>query len=475
MSNSLWNAKAAADHLGVSIYTVYRYAEKRFLPHIKKKFGLRFRKSDLDAWLDKDKRGNMPLPGLPLDRLTVPAISLIESGGVCEVVRKSKSKTRYNFGYGAIYQRKTSKGKIRWYLDYRDASGKRIQKVAGLAVTKEEAAMALRDEIGRSFNREYGLEQKKKDMGFREFAKLYIEDYAMVRKISWKSDYYYLDANLIPFLREDLLSEITQVKIEKYIVKRVKDGVQKSTINRELACLRKLFNKAIDWGYALENPMSRIKLFSEKNNLKERVLTYEEERKLLASCSDYLKPIINTAIKTGMRKSEILSLKWVNVGLEKREIKVEKSKNGRIRIIPINVDLLLELERVRVNRGKCDWVFVNPATGGPFKDVKRAFKGACRRAGIKDLRFHDLRHLFASRLVGAGVDLITVKDLLGHGSVRVTERYTHSNRKAKKAAVDVLSDNPRKRAKKKSELLPICDTKEKNSGAKPVSTAFSIN
>ncbi len=112
-------------------------------------------------------------------------------------------------------------------------------------------------------------------------------------------------------------------------------------------------------------------------------------------------------------------------------------------IIPVNKSLNEklheELTTLRKENEGSEWVFRNLKTGQRLKDIKRAFKGARSRAGIPDLRFHDLRHTFATRLIERGVDLITVKELLGHGSVRMTVRYTHSNRERKRDAVDSLS------------------------------------
>jgi len=242
-----------------------------------------------------------------------------------------------------------------------------------------------------------------------------------------------------------------------------------------LACLKKLYNKAIDWGYTQGNPVSRIQFFSEKNNLKERVLSVEEENRLMKSSVKHLKPILITAIQTGMRRSEIFNLKWTAVDFTKKEIKVENSKSGLSRIIPINSELLVHLKKLKNKANKSKWVFLNHKTGKPFKDVKKAFQGACRREGIEDLRFHDLRHTFASRLVQRGVDLITIKDLLGHSSVRVTERYTHSNRDLKKAAVETLNRKSEKMSKKPADLLRICDMKGKEQTMKSVTGSFSIN
>lgn len=91
-------------------------------------------------------------------------------------------------------------------------------------------------------------------------------------------------------------------------------------------------------------------------------------------------------------------------------------------------------------KGKTGLVFPNPATGKPYIDVKKSFKLACGKAGIEDLRFHDLRHTFASRLVEAGVDIVTIRDLLGHFSVKMTQRYTHPGKSQKVAAVELLAE-----------------------------------
>jgi integrase len=200
-----------------------------------------------------------------------------------------------------------------------------------------------------------------------------------------------------------------------------------------------MFNLAIDWGYAKDNPVRRVKLFSEDNlNLKERILTDDEEERLLEASKSHLRPIILTALHTGMRRGEILGLKWHQVDLAKRIIRVEKTKSGKNRFIPISEFLMLELVKLKKENGTSQFVFLNPRTRKPMTDVKTSFNAATRRAGIYGLRFHDLRHTFASRLVEMGFDLITVKDLLGHNSVITTQRYTHANAEQKKKAVHAL-------------------------------------
>ena len=138
-----------------------------------------------------------------------------------------------------------------------------------------------------------------------------------------------------------------------------------------------------------------------------------------------------------MRKSEILGLKWDLVDLKHGFILLNVTKNGERREIPINStlnDALLELMR----RIDVPYVFYDKTTGAPYKDIKNSFASACKIAGIRDFRFHDLRHTFASHLVMAGIDLVTVKELLGHKTLTMTLRYAHLAPGHKINAVDTL-------------------------------------
>jgi len=263
--------------------------------------------------------------------------------------------------------------------------------------------------------------------------------------------------------------------IDNYISKRIEDGVKESTINRELACLRKMFNKAIDWMFITENPISKVEFFSEKDNLKERILTEEEEDRLLDTSSEHLQPILIVALNTGMRLGEILNLEWRQINLDAQKIRVEKTKSGKIRFIEINTLLLQEFLKLRSKSGNGQFVFPNPETRRPYRDIKKAFKGACKRAGINGLRFHDLRHTFATRLIEKGVDLITIKDLLGHSTVKITERYTHSNREQKRKAVELLTKIKQEKTTIQDDLWRQGDIEKKEEKTKVLSSFFSVN
>lgn len=337
-----------------------------------------------------------------------------------------KFKSRRNFGFGAVYVRKSSSGNARYYLDYFD-NGKRIQRVSRKAASFEDAYAELRQVVFK--------EPEKKRVSFSTFADEYLEDYAKPTKKSWKTDKVRLK-KLKKYFKETDLRQITPMEIERFRSLLLVKGQQKSTTNRSLALLKRMFNLAIEEGYAEVNPARKVKMFSEADNLKERILTEGEERLLLVSCCEHMKDIVTFALNTGMRLGEILNLKWANVDMKSGTIKVEFTKSGKTRIVPVNQTLREMLARPR-KRGEV-YVFTNPDSKDRFRETKRSFKTGCRRAGIEGLRFHDLRHTFASRLVQNHVDVGTVRKLLGHSTLLITQRYIHSDETTLRSAVGSL-------------------------------------
>lgn len=447
MENNLRNlltVKEAAVVLRLSPCTVYRYVQQGKLPHIRKTCGLRFREDNLLAWLENGLV--KPLATLPSGLLTA---RLLGGKGEPSNMAKSRTRSRYNLGKGGIYQRKTKQGKIRWYLDYRDETRKRVQKVAINAQTKEEAALALQIEVSKAFARGQGIKEQKK-ITFRDFAPVYIDSYAKPNKRSWVCDNYCLEAHLKPHFGDLDLRDISSLDIENYRAKRLEAGVKKSTTNRELALLKKMFHLALDWGFCSENPVLKVRLYSERDNLKERVLSEEEEVKLLAHSPAHLKPIVLFAINTGMRRGEILGLRWDQIERGGKAVRVVRTKSGQDRYVPLNETAA---DVIKAQRLATHGEFVFPSTKGGehFKAVCHSFSRACRLAGISGLRFHDLRHTFATRLIHRGADIVTVQNLLGHHSVTITQRYTHIGADRKRSAVDLL-------VKKSDDLLHSCDT-----------------
>ena len=219
--------------------------------------------------------------------------------------------------------------------------------------------------------------------------------------------------------------------------------------------------KAVEWEMVDESILKKVRKAKllEENNKRLRYLSKEECGTLINECNKRMKPIVIMALNTGMRRGEILKLQWDNVDLRHGFILLDITKNGERREIPLNgtsKSLLEELKKG--NKGNVEalhkenndnvtpypsnnpYVFYDPITGNPYSDLKTGFNSACKRAGIKDFHFHDLRHTFASQLVMAGIDLTTVSRLLGHKSLAMTLRYSHLSPQHMTKAVDVLDN-----------------------------------
>ena len=212
-----------------------------------------------------------------------------------------------------------------------------------------------------------------------------------------------------------------------------------ATANLKLSTLKHMFTKAYDWEMIGEDTLRSVRKVKKipANNKRLRFLSKEECHALISACDPHLRPIVITALNTGMRKEEVLSLEWeINVDLKHGFILLEETKNNERREIPINAFLRETLRNIPMFANS-SYVFVN-REGKRYMNVKKSFRSALEKAGIKNFRFHDLRHTFASHLVMAGVDIITVKELLGHKSLAMTLRYAHLAPSHKVKAVEML-------------------------------------
>jgi len=164
------------------------------------------------------------------------------------------------------------------------------------------------------------------------------------------------------------------------------------------------------------------------DNQRNRVLSVEEEESLLANNALHLQPIILIALNTGMRKGEILSLKWDNVHFNNNIfiITALNNKSKKTKRIPINSVLRNSLLELKLRSGSnSEYVFLCDE-GLPIKEIKTAFKNACRRANIEGLRFHDLRHTAGTKMVESDVNIVAISEILGHSSIEITKkRYLH--------------------------------------------------
>ncbi|WP_282753958.1 integrase [Desulfuromonas thiophila] len=213
-----------------------------------------------------------------------------------------------------------------------------------------------------------------------------------------------------------------------------------ASVNRHLACFKHMLRKGFDWELITRETfdrLCRVKLDREEN-ARLRFLSPEESARLIDCAAPHLRPLLIAALNTGCRKGELLGLTWDRVDLRHGFIRLTQTKSGKPREIPINATFREVLERLPRNINPAGLVFVNPDTGAKYHDLKRSFATACRRAGIHDFTFHDLRHCFASQLVMSGVDLTSVSRLLGHASLTMTLRYAHLAPDHLQSAVAVL-------------------------------------
>lgn len=195
-----------------------------------------------------------------------------------------------------------------------------------------------------------------------------------------------------------------------------------ATVNKELTLLKHMFTKAVEWGHVKQHPAKPVRLLKEPPG-RLRYLTLEELTRLLDACAPHLNAIALTAVHTGMRRREILSLRWQDVDLRKRTMTLTKTKNNEPRILPMNAELVQVL-RSLPRHVDSPYVFCD-REGMSYDRIDNGFRRACKRAGIQDCRFHDLRHTFASHLVMRGANLRSVQELLGHKTAKMTTRYTH--------------------------------------------------
>jgi integrase len=271
---------------------------------------------------------------------------------------------------------------------------------------------------------------------FRELAEEYVKWAERQRGFKQKL---FLINQLVSVFGTLPLRRFAPILLEQYQTERLQRGNKPGTINRHIATLKHMFTKAVEWEMVEEEALKRIRKVKllEENNRRLRYLSKEDCQSLLDSCGSHLRPIVITALNTGMRKGEILNLKWENVDLKHGFILLEITKNGERREIPINETLKATLQGL-ARRLDVPYVFYDPNNGKPYQDIKRSFQTALRRAKIQDFRFHDLRHTFASHLVMAGIDLTAVRELLGHKSLTMTLRYAHLAPTHKVNAVNVL-------------------------------------
>jgi site-specific recombinase XerD len=252
------------------------------------------------------------------------------------------------------------------------------------------------------------------------------------------------------------LDKVTAWDIESWRSKRHKDGLSASTSNRYIGTLKAMFNRAVEWEIIEQNPLNKVKKQKSDSRAIIRYLSVSEEERLRATLrtrdrrlaesnpfyaggrftrlepilggyQDHVHPMVLILMNTGMRRGEMFNLRWQDVDFVTKRITIvsNTSKTGQTRYIPLNVEAFNVLQTwQRQTKRSSGHVFVGK-NGKQFTNIDKAWKVLLRDAKINAFRLHDLRHHFASRLVSAGVDLNSVRELLGHSDIKMTLRYAH--------------------------------------------------
>ncbi|RZD15586.1 MAG: site-specific integrase [Candidatus Acididesulfobacter guangdongensis] len=335
-----------------------------------------------------------------------------------------------------IYKR----GNIYW-TEF-EVDNKRYQmstKTKDKKLAQEIAAALQADTIRNKFNipQKYKVEKR-----FKEAWEEYVKS-LNVAKSTLKSNL--SRSKHFIFFYEKNIKDITQLDLKNYQLKRKKEilampknlekreqDISFKEINHELQILRNFFSFCILNGYLDKNPAAGIKKLNELSRLK--TLSDSDIDKLIAGATNKLtRDLITFLIYTGCRKGEALNLKWDDVDMQNDVIAIKGTKTKYDRYIPISKplkELLSRIEKVQ------DVLYVFNRNGAKLTDFKRSFHTACKNAGLKDMHIHDLRHVFASKMVMNGTSLFITGELLGHRTTQMTKRYSHLVPSTLRKAVD---------------------------------------
>ena len=329
-----------------------------------------------------------------------------------------------------------------WVIEYKDR-GKTKRKSIG---NKNIVTKTMAKEILKTTEQKIKLEQY--DMldsdtpTFNKISVEYLEHQKNVKQIRSIDRTAQAVSHFSKLFGDKRLEEITATDIDTFKSRRLNSGIKPNTIARDLVVIRHLFNYAYKRKkFFGRNPVSESGL-PQFNDNTERILSVMEETELLKHCSSKLACIIKFALNTCMRRDEILFLKWDWVDLKDGFINIPHthSKSNRSRKVPINsVVRKILLRRKLQSNGSNDVFQISDSISGARTWLQRSFSQACKKAGIEGLRFHDLRHTAATRLVEGGIPLHSVSVYLGHLSTRMTERYSHPQESVIKGS-EILAD-----------------------------------
>jgi integrase len=346
-------------------------------------------------------------------------------------------------------------GRITYRIRYWHNAKKGLQSIGNARIMRVQDARNLALAAIQKIKQENAPNKPNSGLSgvtLNDFLTLQYLPYVQSYKRSWKSDVSMINTHIAPALGQLVMCKVSAFEITNFIESMKHKNLAPGTINRALVLLRYAYKLGQRWqepGVDMSAWLS-IKQIKVDNRI-ERYLTPEQSASLLLAVKEspnsQLLFIVAFLIYTGARKREVLEIKWSDINFEQGSWKISKNKSNKIRHVPLSEGALETLAAVRENWLKRHggsglepqhFIFANPNTGKPFSSFFYSWDTARTKAGMPQLRVHDLRHSFASFLVNAGRSIYEVQELLGHADIKTTSRYAHLSRESLKAAVSVV-------------------------------------
>jgi len=351
-----------------------------------------------------------------------------------------------------------------WNVQWSRTRSKALGKWPGVTVeaarAKARAVLAETDEHGAPLAViEAAKPAAEKPITLGDFIRKHYAPWALAHQKAGQATVDALEASFSDLYDRELRS-LSAFDIERFKSKRLKAGRKPATVNRDLDRIRSVYSRAVEWGFLTDHPLKAVKRAKGADNSRVRYLSPKEEKRLRDALAareaerrasrdrhnawhaargseghpqwpedgftDHLAPLVLLALNTGLRRGELFGLRWEDVNLPARLLTVTagNAKSRKARHLPLNDEAVDVLTRWKKQGDGKGLVFPG-AGGGRMTNINKSWDRLVTAAELADFRFHDCRHHFASRLAMSGVDLYTIKELLGHASIEMTQRYAH--------------------------------------------------
>jgi integrase len=367
-------------------------------------------------------------------------------------------------------------GKKTWNYRYRVGKTHRRYKIGDAdKVTPDAARRALAgiagkiaqgSDPGATKRAEATAEQRQQRSTLAVFLTEHYEPWATVERRTGTATVKRIRSTFADLLTTPM-GDLTSWRLEQWRKARHEKGRQPSTTNRDLTALKACLAKAVEWKVIDRHPLADLKPRKTDKEVPIRVISEAEEKALREALkkrddtlreartranawrgergyglfpaygpfADHLEPVVLLALATGMRRGEILTLRTEDVKAGSVTVRGTVTKSQQSRVIPLNA----EAQRVLKDwNPQGEWVFPGTDDEAALTTIKKSWMGLRKAAALPSVRFHDLRHTFATRLLQRGADIRTVSSLLGHQDIAITARYLHATDESKRRAVDLL-------------------------------------